>query len=281
MTAEQLIRLARGILAMPQRVSPRISCTLVLLLSMACQGATTPLEGTGSVEVTGRVAPPAPEPANTATIDEPGDPIDQQPAPAPEIWRLTSLVTGGAEGFEKLLGANGFYELEIVGDTATLRKVGQKGTPRFPDAEILTGSATLAIASNTEWPAATRHTLEVDLSDLSGKGKTRRIALDLWFLGDEVHGTFAVPNDGHEGKVGDSWGLVQGRRGAGEPLVIENGANTPCMVCVRAFFNCDSGFFDEVACNSADSSRYECEQKLARARAAAAEIPRGCGDYFL
>jgi hypothetical protein len=74
---------------------------------------------------------------------------------------------------------------------------------------------------------------------------------------------------------------VQGRRDTGEPLVLENGANTPCMVCSQAFFNCDSGFFDTPACNSADTSRSECEQKLERARNANAELPRGCGDYFL
>jgi hypothetical protein len=245
----------------------------MLALLVACQGATT--SPASSTEAT----PPAPTPTPTADVVEPSDPPDEQPTPVPETWRFTSLVTGGAEGFENLVRANGFYELEIVGDTATVRKVGQKGTPRFPDAEILGGSATLVSSSNAAWPAGKRQTLDVELSG-TGK-KPRRIALDLWFVGDEVHGTFASPNDDHEGKVGDSWGLVQGRRGLGEPLVLENGANTPCMVCARAFYNCESGFFDAPRCNSAESSWSECDHELERARNSAAELPRGCGDYFL
>jgi hypothetical protein len=249
-----------------------LAWALALLLSSGCQASTSPPPA--STETT----PPASTAAPTPDIDEPPAATDEQPTPTSVTWQFTSLVTGGAEGFENLIGANGFYELELVGDSATLRKVGQKGTPRLPDAEILSGSATLVLASNAQWPSATRHALDIELS---GNGKTRRLALDLWFLGDEVHGTWVSPSDKHEGKAGDSWGLVQGRRGTGEPLVLENGANTPCMVCSQAFFNCDSGFFDAPACNSADTSRSECEQKLERARNANAELPRGCGDYFL
>lgn len=261
MTAEQLTH----------HVSP-LAWMLALLLSSGCQASTT--QPPASTEATPAAATSAPTPE----IVESPAPTDEQPTSTPETWQFTSLVTGAAEGFENLMHANGFYELEVVGDTATLRKVGQKGTPRLPDAEILSGSATLVLASNAQWPSATRKALDIELS---GNGKTRRLALDLWFLGDEVHGTWVAPSNKHEGKAGDSWGLVLGRRGTGEPLVLENGANTPCMVCARAFFSCESGFFDEPACNSAESSWSECEQKLERARNAKAELPRGCGDYFL
>jgi hypothetical protein len=250
--------------------------TVVLCLSMlsfACQPSAS---GPATSQ---DVPPPASSPATSVATTPAPEPAPEQPTPTQtQTWRFTSLVTGGAEGFENLLGANGYYELEITGDTATLRKVGQKGTPRLPDAEILTGTATLVNADNAQWPAATRRTLDVELS---GNGSKRRLVFDLWFVADELHGTFAAPNDKHEGKVGDSWGLVQGRPGAGEPLVLDNGASTPCMVCARAFFNCDSGLFDEPGCNAADASWSECDQKLERARSTKAALPRGCGDYFL
>jgi hypothetical protein len=261
---------------MTAALRPTVVLFSLSMLSLACQpGAARPA---ASQDV--------PPPTSSATATPPAKTDAPEPTPEPptptisQTWRFTSLVTGGAEGFENLLGANGFYELEIEtdGTAATLRKVGQKGTPRLPDAEILTGSGTLVSASNAQWPTATRRTLDVELS---GNGSKRRLVFDLWFVADELHGTWAAPNDKHENKVGDSWGLVQGRQGAGEPLVLDNGANTPCMVCARAFFNCDTGFFDEPGCNAADASRSECDQKLERARAAGSELPRGCGDYFL
>jgi hypothetical protein len=253
---------------------PTVLLLSLSMLSLACQpSATRPAASQD-------VAPPAASAAATPTpnSDAP-DPAPEQPTPTTkQTWRFTSLVTGAAEGFENLLGANGFYELEIEGDAATLRKVGQKGTPRLPDAEILSGSGTLVNAGNEQWPAATRRSLDIELS---GNGSTRRLVLDLWFVANELHGTWAAPNDKREGKVGDSWGLVQGRPELGEPIILENGANTPCMVCARAFFNCDTGLFDEPGCNAADASWSACEQKLERARASGSELPRGCGDYFL
>lgn len=256
--------------ALRQTIVLSLSLLSLSLLSLACQPSTPPPAASQDV-------PPPVAATPTPKTDTPA-PAPEQPTPtAAQIWRFTSLVTGAAQGFDNLLGANGYYELELAGDTATLRKIGQKGTPRLPDAEILVGTATLGNADNKQWPAATRRTLDVELT---GKGSTRRLVLDLWFVADELHGTWAAPNDKHtdENKIGDSWGLVQGREGAGEPLVLDNGANTPCMICARAFFNCDTGFFDEPGCNAADSSWSACEKKLERARAAGAELPRGCGD---
>jgi hypothetical protein len=253
---------------------PTVVLLSLSMLLLACQPSASRPAASQDV--------PPPVPSAVATPTPNGDTPEtasEQPTPAAtETWRFTSLVTGGAEGFENLLGANGFYELEIVGDIAAMRKVGQKGTPRLPDAEILVGSATLVNAGNEQWPAATRRTLDIELS---GNGSKRRLVFDLWFVANELHGTWAAPNDKHEGKIGDSWGLVQGRQGAGEPLEVDNGADTPCMVCARAFFNCDTGMFDQPGCNAADTSWSKCEQKLERARATASELPRGCGDYFL
>jgi hypothetical protein len=253
-------------------VASRPTVVLISLLSLACQPSATRPAASQDVPPPAAAATPPPK------TDAP-EPAPEQPTPtATQIWRFTSLVTGAAEGFENLIHANGYYELELDGDAATLRKVGQKGTPRLPDAEILVGKGTLVNAGNEQWPAATRRTLDIELT---GNGTTRRLVFDLWFVNNELHGTWAAPNDKREGRIGDSWGLVQGQPGAGEPLVLDNGANTPCMVCVRAFYNCDTGLFDAPGCNSADSSWSECDETLERARAAGAELPRGCGDYFL
>lgn len=253
---------------------PTVVLLSLSILSLACQPSASRPAASQDV--------PGPAPAPTPKSDAP-EPTPEPPTPtvtpaAKQTWRFTSLVTGGAEGFENLIGANGYYELELDGDAATLRKVGQKGTPRLPDAEILTGSATLVTADNSQWPAATRRSLDVQIS---GNGSTRRLVFDLWFVANELHGTWAARSDKHEGKVGDSWGLVQGQPGVGDPIVLGNGASTPCMVCARAFFNCDTGFFDEPGCNAADSSWSACDEKLEHARTTGSELPRGCGDYMM
>jgi hypothetical protein len=238
------------------------------LFLLACRPAERPEPEPGASTVESR-------PASEVVLEEQGAaPSVEEPAPT---WRFTTLVTGGTEAFERMIGTNGYYELVLEGETATVRKVGQKGTPVFADDEIQTGVGVLVTATNSEWPAAERRTLDVELSD----GKTHRhLVFDLWFFDDEIHGTWAAPNLQDDAHVGDTWGLVQGRRDAGDPLEVSNGASAPCMVCARAFWNCEGRSFDEPACNSAATSWSKCEARLEKARKSPAELPRGCDDWM-
>ncbi|MCH9688678.1 MAG: hypothetical protein K0V04_45020 [Deltaproteobacteria bacterium] len=98
-------------------------CAVVLT---ACQPA---LDSTAT-------ARPASEPASPprAPAAELGSSVESgvEPASSPSAaeaepaiaWRLTTVVTGGPQ---PLVGANGYYELVLEGERATLRKVGVRG----------------------------------------------------------------------------------------------------------------------------------------------------------
>lgn len=253
------------------RVGSTFTGTLLALPLLACQ----PPSSSPSSPSTEQVAAPA-EPAPASEPDE----IEQPSAPAPERWRFTTLVTGATPAYESLIGANGFYELSIDGDTAMVVRIGQTGTPQLAEAKRSTGSGPLVEADNGEWPSARRRTLEVELIAAEDR---RLLIFDLWFLADEVHGSWAAPNPKDDSRVGNSWGLVQGRKASDEqpPLELENGADAPCMVCVRAFWNCDGIDFEQPACNSASSARARCTKQVAQAKAGGGEVPRGCGDYMM
>jgi hypothetical protein len=209
---------------------------------------------------------------------EPVEPEPVEPQATTQRWQFTTLVTGAAPTHDALIGANGFYELEIDGETATIRKIGQTGTPQLPADKQLTGTGTLREANNAEWPSAQRWTLEVELAN--DNTARRVLVFDLWFFADELHGTWAAPNEHDDSRVGSTWGLVQGLQRSGDPLELTRGDDAACMVCVRAFWNCDGSSFEEPACNSADSARTDCDERLEQARTRGDELPRGCGDFM-
>jgi hypothetical protein len=224
---------------------------------------------------------PAPE-QPIASNEEPPATIVEPPPPAePERWLFTTLVTGARPGYENLIGANGFYELTIdVDGKATIRKIGQTGTPKFTEDKHSVGSQFMSELDNAEWPNARHRNVAIDLDGPDGR---RHLIFDLWFLGDEVHGSWGAPNQRDRSHIGSSWGLVQGRRAAddGDPLELRHGGDAPCMVCVRAFWNCDGLSWDDPVCNSAESARSKCNAQLENARASGSEVPRGCGDYMM
>jgi hypothetical protein len=244
-----------------------------VVLTGVLLSACRPAEQTEPSVAIDDASPPAPD---VIPVEQEPTPVEAPPADV-QTWRFTTLVTGGTEAFDRLIGTNGYYELVVEGEQATVRKVGQKGTPVFADEEIQTGMGTLVSAANSEWPAAARWTLEVELAS-GGTDEKRPLVFDLWFFADELHGSWAAPNSKDDAHVGDTWGLVQGRRDAGEPLEIRDGAHAPCMICARAFWNCDGLSFDEPACNSAEMSWSKCEARLEKALEGAAEVPRGCDD---
>jgi hypothetical protein len=234
--------------------------------------------------------PPAPDEQPQPTLPPPSDVIDEPPAtivepspPAePERWYFTTLVTGARPGYDNLIGANGFYELGIdTQDKATIRKIGQTGTPKFSEDKQSIGAQFMSDLDNGHWPSAAHRNVALDLDGPDGR---RHLIFDLWFLGDELHGTWSAPNQKDRTHIGSSWGLVQGRRATGadaEPLELRHGGDAPCMVCVRAFWNCDGLSWDDPVCNSAASAWARCEAQLERARASGGEVPRGCGDYMM
>jgi predicted dienelactone hydrolase len=72
----------------------------------------------------------------------------------------------------------------------TVRKVGQRGTPRFADELVLEGSSTLALAPDRAWPRARSGTVVVTLASRTAK---HELALDLWFSEDELHARAPAP----------------------------------------------------------------------------------------
>jgi hypothetical protein len=254
-------------------IALRRTALLVGVLLSACKPSPSP-------ESSPAVAEPRPEQPEVAP-EEPVAPIEHPGAAGPQIetrtFRFTTLVTGATEAFERMIGSKGYYELELVGEDATVRKVGHEGKPAFDDDEIQVGVGKLAVADDSQWPAGERWSLEVELT--GGEAKGRRLLFDLWILDDELHGTWAAPNPKEE-RVGDTWGLVQGRREVGDPLEVDNGGQSPCMACVRAFWNCEGQSFEQPACNSAESAWSKCEARLAKARSSA-EVPRGCDDWSM
>jgi hypothetical protein len=252
---------------------------LLLLPLLACQPAPGP-----SSPSSDRAAEPSEPttPASDAVPEpvEPVAPVEPASAPAPERWRVTTLVTGATEAYESLIGANGYYELSISGDTATVVRVGQTGTAQLGEAKRSTGTGTLIEADNREWPSARRRTLELELVAPEDR---RRLRFDLWFFADEIHGSWAAPNPKDTSRVGNSWGLVAGQKLIDDapPRELKNGADAPCMVCVRAFWNCEGTGFEGPACNSANMAWDRCADQVAKAQAGGGEVPRGCGDYML
>lgn len=190
-------------------------------------------------------------------------------APAEPTWRLTTLVTGGPES---LIGANGYYELSLDGERATLRKVGEAGTPRYEAGAVLEGSGTLSLAADPAWPSAMSGTLSVILQ----RGDVRRpITLRVRVLGDEMDGTWSFPSGPGGPPVGRAWGLIAGVRGRGEPIVLTDGDRAACDVCVEAYYNC--GGMGVGGCNSSEVAADECDARMAKARrSSSAEPPRGC-----
>lgn len=207
---------------------------------------------------------------------EPSGPAEAPVAAADgsaELWRFTTLVTGGPG---PLIGANGYYELAIADDRATVRKIGVRGTPRLAEDRVMEGSGELVLAETPAWPAAWSGTVTVTLADARSK---QRMTLSLAVIGDELHGTWLHPEErGAEGKIGRAWGLLAGARGAGEPLELVDGERAPCSVCNDAFFVCEGA--GAGSCNSSNLAIDACARRLRDARKRAAEVPRGCGDWM-
>ncbi|MFV8751026.1 hypothetical protein ACNOYE_10815 [Nannocystaceae bacterium ST9] len=220
-------------------------------------------------------APTEPPASDPASVREPTREPEPEPAPATapaQRWRFTTLVTGGPE---PLIGSNGYYELELDGEQATLRKVGQTGTPSFAAAEVLSGAGTAKPGEVDAWPSATRRSLAITLA---GGEAERELELDLWLIGDELHGVWWFPDPKAE-TLGRAWGLVVGAREFGDPIELHGGDDAACMTCVQAFWNCEGMSF-EPTCNSANQATSECDDRMAEARAAGRPIPRGCGDWM-
>lgn len=250
---------------------------LVTLLTLvgACVASTSspsppPVAAPVDAEPPATAAPPA----ATSPASPPATPAAEPPAPAPspEVWRFTTLVTGGPAS---LVGANGYYELELDGDQATVRKVGERGTPELPPARVMTGTGRLALTDDARWPAARVGTVAVVLASATTKVP---ITLSVWVMGDELHGTWVHPGRKGEAKLGRAWGLLQGARGRGAPSELTDGERAPCEVCHRAFFVCEG--MGTGACNSSNVAIDRCDARLAAARERAAEVPRGCGDWM-
>ncbi len=109
--------------------------------------------------------------------------------------------------------------------------------------------------------------------------RSRRISLQLWTMGDELHGVWVHPDGKAEAwMMGRAWGLLSGTRGLGEPVPLVDGEAAPCMVCTEAFYTC--GGQGPESCNSSMMAIDACAERLARARRASAPVPRGCGDWM-
>lgn len=243
---------------------------------LACGGSSTqspPVDPEPPLARPGATSPAAPaEPDGPAEAPAPA-PAPVAPAASAEIWRFTTLVTGGPE---PLIGANGYYELVLDGERVTVRKVGVRGTPRLPADRVMEGSGKLALAETPAWPLAWSGTVTVTLADAKSK---QRLTLSLAGIGDQLHGTWLHPEDrGGEGKIGRAWGLLEGVRGAGEPLDLVDGERAPCAICHQAFFVCEGA--GSGACNSSNAAIAACDRRLRDARKRAAEVPRGCGDWM-
>ena len=246
-----------------------LACGLVLLWG-ACS---TPAASVAPVHVVAPAGDLAPAPVEPA---EPGEaPPTAQVAPAqagsPEIWRFTTLVTGGPE---TLVGANGYYEIVLDGDKATVRKVGVRGTPQLPAERVAEGSGTLTLAADPAWPAARSGTLTITLVEPKAK---QQMALSFWVLGDQMHGTWFHP-DARGEKFARAWGLLEGMRERGEPLALVDGERAPCQACTYAFFNCEGS--GPGSCNQSNVAIDECNSRLRTAKKKSAEVPRGCGDWM-
>lgn len=212
--------------------------------------------------------------AGPESSSEPAETPPEDPAATVEVWRFTTLVTGGPES---LIGANGYYELHRDGEQVTVRKVGQRGTPSFAPEKVSEGTGTLALAADPEWPEAERGSVSVTLQN---GGKGRALELELWLLDDELHGSWVEPHKKKTSKptIGRAWGLLQGELGAGEPLTVKNGERTPCRYCSRAFYNCEG--MGEGGCNSSDEGITQCSARMERAQKTKRPVPRGCGDWM-
>jgi hypothetical protein len=219
----------------------------------------------------------ADEPASPTRPIEPAEPTEapvaSSQAEAREVWRFTTLVTGGPE---PLIGANGYYELVLEGDEVTIRKVGVRGTPQLPAERVMEGSGKLALTEAPAWPAAWSGTITVTLADAKSK---QRMSLSLAVIGDALHGTWVHPDEKSEaGKIGRAWGLLEGVRGAGEPLNLVDGERAPCSICHQAFFVCEG--MGSGACNSSNAAIAACDRRLRVARKQSATVPLGCGDWM-
>lgn len=260
---------------MPMTAPGTLARVSLALLLAACQPATSNPPASDEQ--------PEPLPPQSDVIDEPPATIVEPPPPAePERWTFTTLVTGARAGYDNLVGANGFYELSIDAENkATIRKIGQTGTPKFAEDKQSIGAQFMSELENDHWPSARHRNVAIDLDGPDGR---RHLIFDFWFLGDELHGTWGAPDQRDRSHIGSSWGLVQGRRatdGDAEPRELRHGGDAPCMVCVRAFWNCDGLSWDDPACNSSASAWVRCKAQLAEARGLGSEVPRGCGDYMM
>ena len=211
-------------------------------------------------------APPSPAPSvapvATWAAPSPSDPV---------VWRFSTLTTGGPVPLSR---DNGYYELTLEGDRAVVTKVGHGDTPLFGRDKVLTGSAAFVTEPAPQWPAASAATVS---AVLEGDGVSQAMQFHFWWLEGELHGTWAVPDPSGE-RIGLTWGLLAGRRNAGEPLELRNGESAPCSVCTDAFFTCE-GMGSE-GCNSGAISLADCEERMDAARAEAKPVPRGCGDWM-
>jgi hypothetical protein len=204
-----------------------------------------------------------------ATVEEPpsSEPVQAEPG---EVWRFTTLVTGGPE---PLVGANGYYELVLDGEAVVVRKVGERGTPVFSPERVMQGTGVLALTEDPAWPSARTGEVTVTLTNASSK---ITMGLSVWVMGDELHGVWTHPHAASEALMGRAWGLLQGTRGRGEPAELVDGKRAPCSVCVEAFWNCEGMGSD--ACNSGNLEREACARQMKAARKKSAEVPRGCGE---
>ncbi len=217
-------------------------------------------------------APTTAEPAGTTVEPIVETPPPVEPAssePREEIWRFTTLVTGGPES---LIGANGYYELVLVGDQASVRKTGERGTPQLPAERVMEGSGPLALVEDPMWPSARSGTLTVTLANESSK---IRMSLSVWLLGDELHGSWIHPdNKLEEWMIGRAWGLLEGKRDSA-PTQLDDGERTPCWICNEAYWNCEGA--GTGGCNSSNSAIDECDERVGAAKNGSADVPRGCG----
>lgn len=223
-----------------------------------------------------------PEPSAAPSVEQPAviaapvelvvaEPVALAPVESGDIWRFTTLVTEGPKG---LIGANGYYELVLDGDKATVRKIGVRGTPQLPAERVMEGSGTLVLAQEPSWPAARSGTVTVTLA--SAKAKTP-ISLTVWVLDDRLYGWWTQPSGKADaGETGRALGLLQGVRGRGEPVDLVDGEQAPCAVCYQAFFRCEGAGLG--ACNSSNTAIDACEQRMRSAKKRATALPLGCGD---
>ncbi len=253
--------------------APRLAVVLSLVLGACRPGSAAPAV---QPEVTSAAERPAP------TVSAPRElevEVEVEVEASVQRWTFTTLVTGGSEA---LIGANGYYTLEREGDTWTVRKMGERGTPEFPPHRVLEASATASPQPSASWPDAQEVELDVVLTNDSA---TRPMQLRLMWLDDELHGTWFFPHERHERQpedpsVGRLWGLLRGQRGDAAPAALRDGADTPCNLCVQAFYSCEGTAWQEPGCNSASMADDACQARISTATRDARPVPRGCGDWM-